>query len=316
MDVLSLVKLTKEQQNEIRELTGNIDLEVIDPDKVTEEDLIEADVIYGWSNKIDDDSVDKAHLKWVQTIRAGVDALPLDKLAKNEILLTSGSGANAVNIAEQTLAYMLMHVRKMDLAMRQQDNDEWKVNEPYDEVYGKKILIVGAGKIGVLLAKYCKALGMKTIGIRRNPNKPTENMDEMMSINNLNDAVEKADFVVNILPDTKETQNTFNKDVFAHMKETSFYINVGRGKTTVTDDLIEALQQKKIAGAALDVVEPEPLPADNPLWDMNNVIITPHDAGRSKHYADRAFRIFKKNLKSFLENGEVVENVVDLSKGY
>lgn len=315
MEVLSLVKLTKEQQNEISELDKNLDLTVLDPSKVTEEDLIEADVIYGWSNKIDDDSVDKAHLKWVQTIRAGVDALPLDKLAKNEILLTSGSGANAVNIAEQTLAYMLMYVRKMNLAMRHQDEDKWELNEPYDEVYGKKVLIVGAGNIGVLLGKYAKALGMKTIGMRKST-KPTENMDEMMSMKNLNEAVAKADFVVNILPDTQETKDIFNADVFKHMKASAVYINIGRGKTTVTQDLIDALQSKEIAGAALDVVEPEPLPADNPLWDMDNVIITPHNAGRSKNYATRAFRIFKKNLKSFIENGEVVENVVDLDKGY
>ncbi|WP_300562107.1 D-2-hydroxyacid dehydrogenase [Companilactobacillus sp.] len=169
--------------------------------------------------------------------------------------------------------------------------------------------------MGSILGKYCKALGMKTIGIRRTA-KATENMDEMMSMDQLDEAVGKTDFVVNILPDTKATEKIFNADTFKHMQSSSIYINIGRGKTTDTDALIDALESKEIAGAALDVFEPEPLPADNPLWDMKNVIVTPHNAGRSKHYAERAFAIFKKNLKSLLENGEVIENVVDLKRGY
>lgn len=315
MKILSFIPLSESQQREIRELSNNITLEVVSPQKATKKDLTEVDAIYGWSNRLEDHAVANGHLKWIQTIRAGVDALPLDNLRKEDIVVTSGSGANAINIAEQTLAYMLMFVRKLHLSMRDQDNDLWKLDEPYDEVFGKTVVMIGAGNIGSMLAKYCKALGMKTIGIRRTA-KPTENMDEMMSMDQLDEAVAKGDFIVNILPDTKETEHIFNKAVFEKMNPNGIYINIGRGKTTSTPDLIEALETKQIAGAALDVFEPEPLPADNPLWDMENVIVTPHNAGRSPHYEERAFKIFKKNLKSLLENGEVVENIVDLKRGY
>lgn len=315
MKILSFIDLTEQQQREIRELSNDLTLEVVSPKKATKKDLTEVDAIYGWSSRLEDHAVANGHLKWIQTIRAGVDALPLDDLKKENIVVTSGSGANAINIAEQTLGYMLMYVRKLNLTMRDQDQSLWKVDEPYDEVYGKTILIVGAGNIGSILGRYCKALGMKTIGIRRTA-KPTESMDEMMSMDQLDQAVGKVDFVVNILPDTKATEKIFDQNIFEQMTKSSVYINIGRGKSTDTSALIEALQNKEIAGAALDVVEPEPLPADNPLWKMDNVIITPHTAGRSVKYSERAFVIFKKNLKSLLENGEVVENVVDLNHGY
>ncbi|WP_300562061.1 hypothetical protein [Companilactobacillus sp.] len=123
MKILSFIPLTEQQQREIRELSDDLTLEVVSPDKATKEDLHEVDAIYGWSNRLEDHAVANGHLKWIQTIRAGVDALPLDDLRKENIVVTSGSGANAINIAEQTLAYMLMFVRKLHLSMRDQDND-------------------------------------------------------------------------------------------------------------------------------------------------------------------------------------------------
>ncbi len=315
MKILSFINLTEQQQSEIRELSGAIDLKVVTADTVSKDDLADVEAIYGWPTGVAESAVTNGHLKWIQTIRAGVDALPLEELHKENVVVTSGSGANAINIAEQTLAYMLMFVRKLHLSMRDQDNDLWNVDEPYDEVFGKSVLIVGAGNIGSVLGRYCQALGMKTIGMRRIV-QDTEYMDEMMSMNQLDEAVGKTDFVVNILPDTKETEKMFDQKTFENMKDTGIYINIGRGKTTDTDALIKALNDNVIAGAALDVFEPEPLPADNPLWDMKNVIVTPHVAGRSKYYSVRAFKIFKKNLKSLLENGEVAENIINLKRGY
>jgi len=118
------------------------------------------------------------------------------------------------------------------------------------------------------------------------------------------------------LPDTDETIGMFNNDLFAEMSKKAYYINIGRGKTTNMEDLVTALNNNEIAGAALDVTTPEPLPSDSPLWDMKNVIITPHDAGMSVHYEERAFDIFKRNLKSYVENGEVEVNEVNYSTGY
>jgi Phosphoglycerate dehydrogenase and related dehydrogenases len=314
MKVLSLVNLTKKQREKIESIS-NIDLQVVSPKQVTPEDLNGVEVLYDWSNTLKDAVIKSDTLNWIQVVRAGVDALPLPELDNKGVILTNGSGANAINIAEQTLAYMLMFVRRMNLTARHQDAKEWKHDSGYNEVYNKTVMIVGVGHIGTLIAKYAKALGMKTVGVRHRE-KPNEYIDEMVAMPDIADKIGEADFVINALPDTEATLGIFNNDLFGAMSKKAYYINIGRGKTTNMDDLVEVLKDGRIAGAALDVTTPEPLPSSSPLWDMKNVIITPHDAGMSVHYEERAFDIFKRNLKSYVENGEVVENVVNYSLGY
>lgn len=314
MKVLSLVNLTKKQTEKIQSISG-VDLKVVSPKKVTAADLDGVEVLYDWSNTLKDAVVKSDTLNWIQVVRAGVDALPLRELDDKGVILTNGSGANAINIAEQTLAYMLMFMRRMNLTARHQDVREWKHDEGYDEVYNKTVMIVGVGHIGTLIAKYAKALGMKTIGVRRT-DQPAEYIDEMIPMSELSKRIDEVHFVINALPDTEETIGMFNKELFAQMSKKAYYINIGRGKTTNMDDLVEALQNGEIAGSALDVTTPEPLPSDSPLWDMKNVIITPHDAGMSVHYEERAFDIFKQNLKAYVENGDVVVNEVNYSTGY
>ena len=314
MKVLSLVNLTKKQKDKIESISG-IDLKVVSPKQVTASDLDGVEVLYDWSNTLKDAALKSDTLNWIQVVRAGVEALPLSELDEKGVILTNGSGANAINIAEQTLAYMLMFERKLNLAAKHQAAHEWKHDEGYDEVYNKTVMIVGVGHIGKTIAQYAKAMGMKTIGVRRS-DKPTEYIDEMIPMSEMAKRINEVHFVVNALPDTEETVGMFDKDIFAAMSKKAYYINIGRGKTTKMDDLVAALQNGEIAGAGLDVTTPEPLPSDSPLWDMENVIITPHNAGASAHYEERAFGIFKRNLKSYVENGEVVENVVNYSTGY
>lgn len=314
MKVLSLVNLTKKQTEKIQSISG-VDLKVVSPKKVTAADLDGVEVLYDWSNSLKDTILASDTLNWIQTVRAGVDALPLRELNDKGVILTNGSGANAINIAEQTMAYMLMFVRRMNLTARHQDASEWKQDDGYDEVYNKTVMIVGVGHIGKLVAKYAKAMGMKTIGVRRT-DQPTEYIDEMIPMSEMASRINEVHFVINILPDTDETVGMFNTDLFSKMSKKAYYINVGRGKTTNMDDLIAALNDGEIAGAGLDVTTPEPLPSTSPLWNMKNVIITPHDAGASVHYEERAFDIFKRNLKSYVENGEVVLNEVNYSTGY
>lgn len=314
MKVLSLVNLTKKQTEKIQSISG-VDLRVVSPKKVTPEDLDGVEVLYDWSNTLKDAVLKSDTLNWIQVVRAGVDALPLPELKEKGVILTNGSGANSINIAEQTLAYMLMFERRINLTAENQNAHEWKQIDNYDEVYNKTIMIVGVGHIGTLIAKYAKALGMKTIGVRRT-DQPTEYIDEMIPMSEMKARINEVHFVVNALPDTEETVGMFNKEIFQLMSKKAYYINIGRGKTTNMDDLVSALQDGEIAGAGLDVTTPEPLPSDSPLWDMKNVIITPHDAGNSVHYEERAFDIFKRNLKSYVENGEVVVNEVNYSTGY
>lgn len=314
MKVLSLVDLTDKQKQELEEIKG-VDLNVVSAKSVTAEDLKGVEVLFDWSKKLQDDIVKSDTLNWIQTIRAGVDALPLRALDEKGILLSTGSGANSINIAEQALAYMLMFERSMNLSTWDQTKKVWHREKKYDEVYNKTVMLVGVGHIGSQLAQYAKALGMHTIGVRHS-DKSLPNIDKMVAMKDIDKHLKEADFVVNSLPDTSDTEKMFNKEFFQKMAKTSYFISIGRGKSTDTNDLVEALQTKEIAGAGLDVVDPEPLNEDSPLWDMKNVILTPHNAGRSVHYEERAFKIFKKNLKSYIENGEVVENLVNYSKGY
>ncbi|KRK64857.1 D-isomer specific 2-hydroxyacid dehydrogenase NAD-binding protein [Companilactobacillus tucceti DSM 20183] len=314
MKVLSLVDLTDKQKQELEEIKG-VDLNVVSAKSVTAEDLKGVEVLFDWSKKLQDDIVKSDTLNWIQTIRAGVDALPLRALDEKGILLSTGSGANSINIAEQALAYMLMFERSMNLSTWDQTKKVWHREKKYDEVYNKTVMLVGVGHIGSQLAQYAKALGMHTIGVRHS-DKSLPNIDKMVAMKDIDKHLKEADFVVNSLPDTSDTEKMFNKEFFQKMAKTAYFISIGRGKSTDTNDLVEALQTKEIAGAGLDVVDPEPLNEDSPLWDMKNVILTPHNAGRSVHYEERAFKIFKKNLKSYIENGEVVENLVNYSKGY
>lgn len=314
MKVLSLVDLTDKQKQELEEIKG-VDLNVVSAKSVTAEDLKGVEVLFDWSKKLQDDIVKSDTLNWIQTIRAGVDALPLRALDEKGILLSTGSGANSINIAEQALAYMLMFERSMNLSTWDQTKKVWHREKKYDEVYNKTVMLVGVGHIGSQLAQYAKALGMHTIGVRHS-DKSLPNIDKMVAMKDIDKHLKEADFVVNSLPDTSDTEKMFNKEFFQKMAKTAYFISIGRGKSTDTNDLVEALRTKEIAGAGLDVVDPEPLNEDSPLWDMKNVILTPHNAGRSVHYEERAFKIFKKNLKSYIENGEVVENLVNYSKGY
>jgi len=314
MKVLSLVNLTKKQTEKIQSISG-VDLKVVSPKKVTAEDLDGVEVLYDWSNTLKDTVLKSDTLNWIQVVRAGVDALPLKELNDKGVILTNGAGANAINIAEQTLAYMLMFMRRMNLTARHQDVREWKHDDGYDEIFNKTVMIVGVGHIGTLIAKYAKALGMKTVGVRRT-DQPTDYIDEMIPMSEMESRINEVHFVINALPDTEETIGIFNKEIFAEMSKKAYYINIGRGKTTNMNDLVDALNNGEIAGSALDVTTPEPLPSDSPLWDMKNVIITPHDAGMSVHYEERAFDIFKRNLKSYVENGEVEINEVNYSTGY
>jgi Phosphoglycerate dehydrogenase and related dehydrogenases len=270
MKVLSLVNLTKKQRDKIESISG-VDLNVVSPNKVTPSDLDGVEVLYNWSNALKDTILKSDTLNWIQVVRAGVDALPLPELDDKGIILTNGSGANAINIAEQTLAYMLMFARRMNLTTRHQGAKEWKMDAGYDEVYNKTVMILGVGHIGKVIAQYAKALGMKTIGVRRS-DKPVENIDEMVPLSELQSKIGEADYVVNSLPDTQATDELFNQELFTAMSKKAYYINIGRGRTTNMDDLVAALQNGDIAGAGLDVTTPEPLPSTSPLWDMDNVI--------------------------------------------
>jgi phosphoglycerate dehydrogenase-like enzyme len=181
---------------------------------------------------------------------------------------------------------------------------------------GKTMLIAGFGAIGGTIARIARAFGMEVTGLRRRPAKGgAADGVRLEEASRLRDFLPQADYVVNILPSTPDTQHSFGAAEFGLMKNSALYINVGRGATTDEAALVEALGAKRIAGALLDVTEIEPLPADSPLWTMDNVIITGHYAGCHPEYGRMAMEVTLDNLERY-KRGEPLKNLVDKIKGY
>lgn len=177
------------------------------------------------------------------------------------------------------------------------------------------MLLLGTGAIGARTARLAQAFGMRVVGVRRNPDKEVEHIGEMVALDNLAQALPGADFVVLTLPLTKDTRHLIGETELRTLKDTAILVNIGRGGLIDESALVRALQEGWLAGAGLDVFETEPLPKDSPLWNMDNVIITPHVAGDTPHYDERALAIFLENLRRYHKK-EPLTHVVDKRLGY
>lgn len=182
-------------------------------------------------------------------------------------------------------------------------------------ISGKTMLIVGLGGIGNEVAKRAHALGMRVIATRATPQAKPDHVDYVGASSELEKLIGEADVVVNALPLTAATTGLFDAAMFARMRRSAFFINVGRGQTVVTADLTAALQNKTIAAAALDVVDPEPLPKTDPLWDQPNLVLTPHVSGSSDLGVDSSLRVLRENLRRYASGGRLL-SVVDVKRGY
>lgn len=311
--ILTWRNLTAQQEEKIKELAPDYKL----ISSLEEADNLEdIEVVYGWKsedgNKLIDHSANQ--VKWIQVASAGVDYLDQEKLKKQDILLTNSSGIHSNGIAESVFGMLLNYTRGMDISLKAQLKSEWISVDTLLELSGKTMMIVGTGEIGKQTGKVAHAFDMKTIGINRSGGE-VEHMDEQYTQDDLENVIGHADIVVNILPMTDETDKFFDKNLFKQMKDQSIFINVGRGGTVDTDALLEALDSN-IAYAGLDVFHEEPLPNDHPLWNREDVLITPHIAGRLEDYSKSLFPIFEKNLKAYVNGEELPINLVDYSRGY
>ena len=260
-------------------------------------------------------------LKWIQTLFAGVDAFLYPEVVKSSVVITNAGGVNSIPVSEQVVGMMLCLNRKLHLFMRNQTERKWKTSDMdlifrMEELSGKTAGIVGLGRIGSEIAKKAKCLGMRVIAARRNPSAPKPDyVDKIVSPENLEELLADSDFVIIQIPLTKDTQGMLGEKQLRRMKPTAYLVNASRGDVIKEDELIKALKEGWIAGAALDTFATEPLPEDSPLWDMTNVIITPHVAGLTPRYMERLTDLFCENLRRFL-NGESLINVVDKTRGY
>jgi len=247
-------------------------------------------------------------LKFIQSISAGTDQYARDILKSKGIRLASGHGVNANAVAEHAIALILSLSRQLHLLRDAQAEKRWRPMQGdlaarEDEIGGKTLLIVGLGRIGQRLAHFGKAFGMKVVATRRDPAGGKGPADAVYANADLDKLIPQADYIALTCPLTPETENLINASRIAAMKPTANLVNVARGKVVDEQALIAALQNRSIAGAAIDVTVEEPLPASSPLWSMQHVIVTPHSAGETKRYEDRVIDLLIENIDR-LSRGE------------
>jgi phosphoglycerate dehydrogenase-like enzyme len=292
------------------EIAHGTDKEVLKPR------LREAEIVIGWGKSVLEECFQPgSNLRWVQAWGAGVDRIPLEKFIQHGVMLTNASGVHAFPISETIFAMMLSFARKMHHTTLNQAQGKWVNVGELGEIHGATIGILGIGAIGEETARLAKAFGMKVLGFRQS-GQPSPFVDQMYDRQGLREMLVHCDYVINTLPLTKDTQHLMGAEQFQAMKASAYYINIGRGGTTDTSALIEAIKNKGIAGAGLDVFEKEPLEEDSPLWQMDNVIMTPHNSGSTVHYHERAMEIVLRNLQDYVQGRTPSRNLVNLEKQY
>jgi D-2-hydroxyacid dehydrogenase (NADP+) len=239
-----------------------------------------------------------AGLDWVHSIQAGVDRFPTDALAERGIALTSSAGIHGDVVGETTVGYMLSFARRLHVHRSNQERGEWR-QPRWDEAFPlgtESVCVVGLGTLGRGIATRAAALGMDTTGVKRTPT-PVDGVDRVYPPGEIHDAVADARFVAVAVPLTDATRGLIDGDVLAAMRADAYLLNVARGAVVDQDALVATLAAEDLAGAALDVFESEPLPPESPLWDHEEVIVTPHAAAFTDDYGERVAAIVRENLR-------------------
>jgi len=259
------------------------------------------------------------NVTWVQIFSAGAErCLAVSRVASGDVVLTNMQKMSSPVIAEHVTAMVLALARGLGPYSKAMVDGVWRrgpeMTVGMQSIAGKTALVLGLGGIGTESARRLAALDMRVLATRRSSREGPEFVERVGLSSERAELAAHADFIVNALPLTEETKGIVDAEFFAAAKQGAHFINVGRGKTVVTNDLVAALESGQIAGAALDVTDPEPLPEGHPLWQMSNVIITPHVAGRGGNFYRHKI-LAKENLRRFVA-GEALLNVVDPSRGY
>jgi len=308
--------ITEKHLEKIRRIDKNIKVTAIsslDKEEIVKH-LKDADIIAG-SPWVIPQIKEAQKLKWIHSFSAGMDRVLTPEVLKSQIILSNSSGIHATPIAEHVLAFILIFTRRFRVALKNQQQKIWSRDQDLTELRDKTVLVVGLGNIGTEIARLASCFGAKVIGIKQNANNKPDFVSKAYTVNQLEGILPKADFVILCLPLTSRTHRLFNMKKFKLMKKSAVLINIGRGALVNEKELIEALDKKIIRGAGLDVTEEEPLSDKSKLWEMENVVITPHHSGWSEKYMDRAIDLFCVNLKAYLAN-QPPPNLVDKTKGY
>ena len=304
---------------EYQALAPDVDFVMVESVEQARKEAVDAQAVLGYC---DEEMLSSSPgLFWIQVYSAGVEnCIANPSMQSGNRLLTNGQRIGSPALAEHAIAMMMMLARGLDVYYANQLSGKWKRETRLDrtdhlELAGRTLLVVGLGGIGTQVAKRGHGLGMQVIATRNSRREGPEYVDYVGLSHELNELAARADVVINTVPLTDQTRGIFNAAFFDVMKPEGFFISVGRGGSTVTDDLVAALKSGSIGGAGLDVTDPEPLPEGHPLWTTPRVIITPHTAGRSDKGRDRLYLMVKENLRRYV-NGDPMLSVVDIAKGY
>ncbi|MFC1945584.1 D-2-hydroxyacid dehydrogenase [Chloroflexota bacterium] len=275
--------------------------------------LAEAEVLFAF--RPPQDVIARAPgLKWIQTPITGADPVLIPEVVESSVIVTNARGIHGTQGSEMVFAQMLMLAKKASLLLEMKQEKAWKNFVP-ELLNGKTLGCLGLGAIGVEIVRLAKAFGMRVVATRAHPEVPCEYADEILPSSRINEVLAQSDFVVVAMPLTPESEKLIGEAQLRAMKPGAYLINISRGKILDEDDLIRALKEKWIAGAALDTFTVEPLPVESELWDLPNVILSPHIMGRRSDYNMLATNLFSENLKHYV-NGTQMFNVVDKKRGY
>ena len=284
--------------------------------------LEKAEVIFGLPGESASGLADAirrgGQLKWVQATNAGtgeqVQQADLSPEDLERVAITTASGVHAGPLAEFCMFGILAFTKNLPRLLKDKEQRRWE-RHPARELRGRTLLVIGLGNIGVEVARLAKSFGMRSVGLKRHPDEEIPHLDEVRSQESLEEAVPEADAIVATLPLTEETRGMIGREIIDLMKPECIFVNVGRGSVVDEAALTEALEERRIAGAALDVFQSEPLPSDSPLWELPNVLVSPHTAALSEAENRRIVELFQKNLSLYLD-GEELMNRVDPTTFY
>lgn len=278
------------------------------------EDMEEAQVLVCFNPFDELNLEDLPNLKWLQVLSAGINQVPLDMVKERGITLSNNRGCYSIPIAEWTVMKVLEMIKNSKEFYEKQEQKLWEMDSSLLELTDKTVGFIGTGSIAEETAIRLKAFGVNLVGVNFT-GRENEHFHKIYKIDELDKVIHEFDFLIIAAPYTDKTHHLIDEDVFKAMKDGVYLVNIARGSIIDEEALISNLQSGKVKKAALDVFEEEPLPQDSPLWDLDNVIISPHNSWPSQLIPKRRFEIAYNNMKRYINNEELI-NVVDVEKGY
>jgi phosphoglycerate dehydrogenase-like enzyme len=294
-------------------------VQLLDYDRINEE-FADAEIFVGTSLRLEQFQRAKK-LRWIHSPSTGVNQFMLPEVIASDVVITNGRTIHGMVVAEHSMAFMLALAKRLPSAFRYQAQRKWGQGDMSQEspmpreLADATLLLLGAGSIGREVVPRARAFGMKIIVVREDVHKGAEGADEVYAMSELDRLLPRADFVLITLPTLPSTLSLFNRERLSKMKSDAYLVNVSRGALIDEQALLECLQKKQIAGAALDVFSTEPLPPESPFWSLENLLITPHTAALTAKLWERHYALIADNLRLYLAK-QPLRNVVDKAKGY